>query len=75
MGPVDDHERSGRDASQHALRTEHRSREFADRVLVDRDCRWGQLQGRRRAIRARARRAYRRQMAGASQPIAELTDG
>lgn len=45
------------------------------RVLVDRDRQWAQLQGRRRAIRARARRAHRRQMAIASGVIAELTDG
>jgi len=43
------------------------------RVLVDRDGRWQELQGRRRAIRARAQRAYRRQMAGAGQAIEELT--
>lgn len=45
------------------------------RVLVDRDRQWAQLQGRRRAIRARARRAHRRQMASASGVIAELTSG
>lgn len=43
------------------------------RVLVDRDGRWHQLRERRRAIRARAQRAHRRQMAGASKAIAELT--
>ena len=45
------------------------------RILVDRDGQWSKLRARRRAIRARARRAHRRQMAGASQAIAELTDG
>jgi uncharacterized protein len=45
------------------------------RVLVDRDGQWGQLRERRRAIRARARRAHHRQMAAASQAIAELTGG
>lgn len=44
------------------------------RVLVDRDRHWPQLLERRRAIRARARRDHRRQMAAASQAIAELTD-
>ena len=44
------------------------------RVLVDRGERWQQLRGRRRAIRARAQRAYRRQMAGARQAIGELTE-
>jgi predicted nucleotidyltransferase len=43
------------------------------RVLIDRDRLWAQLREHRHAIRARARRAYRRQMAGASQTIAELT--
>lgn len=45
------------------------------RVLIDRDRQWAQLNERRRAIRARARRAHRRQMAVASQAIAELTSG
>jgi predicted nucleotidyltransferase len=43
------------------------------RVLVDRDERWQDLRNRRRAIRARAQRSYRRQMAGAAHAIAELT--
>lgn len=43
------------------------------RVLVDRDGHWAELQQRRIAIRARARRAYRRQLAGASLAIEELT--
>jgi predicted nucleotidyltransferase len=43
------------------------------RVLVDRDGQWRQLRERRRAIRARAQRAYRRQMASAAQAIEELT--
>jgi predicted nucleotidyltransferase len=43
------------------------------RVLVDRDAQWSQLRERRRAIHARAGRAHRRQMAIASQAIAELT--
>lgn len=43
------------------------------RVLVDRDGYWAELQQRRVAIRARARRAYRRQLAGASLAIDELT--
>lgn len=45
------------------------------RVLVDRDRQWVQLRERRRAVRARARRAHRRQMAVASGVIAELTRG
>jgi predicted nucleotidyltransferase len=45
------------------------------RVLVDRDRQWVQLQERRHAIRARARRAHRRQMTAASRVIAELTGG
>jgi predicted nucleotidyltransferase len=44
------------------------------RVLVDRDRLWPQLRRRRRAIRARARRAHRRQMAIAAQTIAELAE-
>ena len=43
------------------------------RVLVDRDGRWQELRSRRRAIRARAQRAYRRQMSGAARAIEELT--
>jgi predicted nucleotidyltransferase len=43
------------------------------RVLVDRDGKWPVLRQRRRAIHARAQRAHRRQMASASQAIAELT--
>jgi predicted nucleotidyltransferase len=43
------------------------------RVLVDRDGHWAELQQRRVAIRARARRAYRRQLAGSSLAIDELT--
>jgi predicted nucleotidyltransferase len=42
------------------------------RVLVDRDGLWPQLRKRRRAIHARARRAYRRQMVGARRALAEL---
>jgi predicted nucleotidyltransferase len=43
------------------------------RVLVDRDAIWPRLRERRRAIHARARRAYRRQMAGARNALAELS--
>jgi excisionase family DNA binding protein len=43
------------------------------RVLVDRNGSWAQLRDCRRAIRARAQRAYRKQMAGARQAIAELS--
>jgi predicted nucleotidyltransferase len=43
------------------------------RVLVDRDGLWPQLRKRRRAIHARARRAHRRQMAGARKALAELS--
>jgi hypothetical protein len=42
------------------------------RVLVDRDGQWGQLCERRSAIRVRARRDHRRQMAGAARAIREL---
>jgi predicted nucleotidyltransferase len=42
------------------------------RVLVDRDDLWRDLLERRRAIRARARRAHRRQMSEAAQAIEEL---
>jgi predicted nucleotidyltransferase len=43
------------------------------RVLVDRDGQWQQLHDRRRAIRARAQRAHRRQVTAAAQAIEELT--
>lgn len=43
------------------------------RVLVDRDGLWPQLRKRRRAIHARARRAYHRQMAGARKALTELS--
>lgn len=43
------------------------------RVIVDRDDLWPSLQGRRRAIRARAQRSYRRQMEEVARAIAELT--
>lgn len=43
------------------------------RVLVDRDDTWSSLRARRRAIRARAARAHRRQMASAARAIEELT--
>lgn len=43
------------------------------RVLVDRDGEWPALHERRRAIRVRAQRAHRRQMASAARAIAELT--
>jgi predicted nucleotidyltransferase len=43
------------------------------RVLVDRDGQWRLLRERHSAIRARARRAHRRQMAGAARAIEELT--
>lgn len=42
------------------------------RVLVDREELWPPMRERRRAIRARARRAHRRQMASASRAIAEI---
>jgi predicted nucleotidyltransferase len=45
------------------------------RVLVDRDGEWGRLRDRRRAVGARAERAYRRQMDDASRAIAELIGG
>jgi predicted nucleotidyltransferase len=45
------------------------------RVLIDRDREWPRLSERRAAIRARARRAHRRQLAAASRAIAELTHG
>ncbi|HEX6689185.1 MAG TPA: nucleotidyltransferase domain-containing protein [Solirubrobacterales bacterium] len=43
------------------------------RVLVDRDSIWGDLRRARRAIRARAKRSYRRQMNEAAWAIEELT--
>jgi predicted nucleotidyltransferase len=43
------------------------------RVLVDRDGQWRLLRERHSAIRARARRDHRRQMAGAAHAIEELT--
>jgi predicted nucleotidyltransferase len=43
------------------------------RVLVDRDGQWCLLRERHDAIRARARRSHRRQMAGAARAIEELT--
>jgi predicted nucleotidyltransferase len=43
------------------------------RVLVDRDGQWGLLRERHSAIRVRARRDHRRQMAGARRAIEELT--
>jgi predicted nucleotidyltransferase len=45
------------------------------RVLVDRDQEWPELHERRGAIRARAHRAHRRQLASASRAIAEITGG
>ncbi len=43
------------------------------RVLVDRDGIWEELSRRRRAIRARAKRSYRREMNEAAWAIEELT--
>jgi predicted nucleotidyltransferase len=43
------------------------------RVLIDRDEQWGLLRERHVAIRMRARRAHRHQMAGAARAIEELT--
>jgi len=43
------------------------------RVIVDRDGAWADLQHRRRAIRARAKRSYRRQMDEAALAIREMT--
>jgi predicted nucleotidyltransferase len=43
------------------------------RVLVDRDGQWRLLRERHGAIRVRARRDHRRQMAGAARAIEELT--
>jgi predicted nucleotidyltransferase len=43
------------------------------RVLVDRDGQWRLLRERHSAIRVRARRDHRRQMAGAARAIEELT--
>jgi predicted nucleotidyltransferase len=45
------------------------------RVLVDRDGIWSQLRDRRRAIDARAQRAYRRNMDKAAGAIEELIGG
>lgn len=45
------------------------------RVLVDREGLWPRLWGRRRAIDARAQRAYRRKMDNAARAIEELTGG
>lgn len=42
------------------------------RVILDRDQRWPALQARKRAIRARARRAYEREMREADAAIEEL---
>jgi predicted nucleotidyltransferase len=44
------------------------------RVLVDRDGIWAELKERRRAIRARAKRSYRRQMNEAARVIEELRE-
>jgi predicted nucleotidyltransferase len=43
------------------------------RVLIDRDGQWERLCNRRSAIRTRARSDHRRQMAGATRAIEELT--
>ncbi|HEY2535855.1 MAG TPA: nucleotidyltransferase domain-containing protein [Solirubrobacteraceae bacterium] len=43
------------------------------RVLIDRDGKWCTLRERHSTIRVRARRAYRRQMAGAALAIEEMT--
>ena len=43
------------------------------RVLIDRDGEWDRLCKHRSALRARALRAHRRQMAGAARAIEELT--
>jgi len=43
------------------------------RVLVDRDGQWRDFHERRRAIRARAQRAHRRQMTSVAEAIEELT--
>lgn len=43
------------------------------RVVIDRDRLWAKLRTRRRAIRARAQRAYRRQMDAAARAITDLT--
>lgn len=45
------------------------------RVLVDRDGEWRNMRARQRAIRARARRAYRRQVDAAARAIEDLTRG
>jgi hypothetical protein len=41
-------------------------------VIVDRDGIWESLHNRRRAIRARGKRSYRRQMDAAAEAIAKL---
>lgn len=71
---------SGRRADiAHLVRVEAQAPLLPDRVLdegrvvIDRDGQWDELCERRRAIRARARRAHRRQMAGAALAIKELT--
>lgn len=43
------------------------------RVLIDRDGQWPRLRARRRAIRARAQRTHRRQMADAARALGVLT--
>lgn len=43
------------------------------RVLIDRDGQWPRLRARRRAIRARAQRAHRRQMTDAARALGVLT--
>jgi predicted nucleotidyltransferase len=71
---------SGRRADiAHLVRVEAQAPLLLDRVLdegrvvIDRDGQWDKLGERRPAIRARARRAHRRQMAGAALAIRELT--
>jgi predicted nucleotidyltransferase len=71
---------SGRRADiAHLVRVEAQAPLLLDRVLdegrvvIDRDGQWDELCERRHAIRARARRAHRRQMAGAALAIKELT--
>jgi predicted nucleotidyltransferase len=44
------------------------------RVLVDRDGLWPEVRSRRRAIHARAERAYRREMQQVREAIGELTE-
>jgi hypothetical protein len=63
----------------HLVRVEAQTPLLLDRVLdegrvvIDRDGQWDELCECRGAIRARARRAHRRQMAGAAHAIKELT--